>query len=306
MYASLKPILREELAEIHRSGLHKAERVITSRQGRLVCSEGREVLNFCSNNYLGLAGSDDMVAAARDALETFGFGLSSVRFICGTQDIHVDLERSTARFLGMDDAILYSSCMSANIGFFASFLTEGDAILSDALNHASIIDGIRMCKADLRVYRHMDMADLEAGLKETADRRVRCIVTDGVFSMDGDISSLADICDLAEKYEALVVVDDSHATGFMGEHGRGTDQHCGVEGRVDVITSTYGKALGGASGGFVAGHREIIDILRERSRTYLFSNSLPPVVAATSRYAVEYIEAHPELRRRLWDNTRYF
>ena len=306
MYASLKPILREELAEIHRSGLHKAERVITSRQGRLVCSEGREVLNFCSNNYLGLAGSDDMVAAARDALETFGFGLSSVRFICGTQDIHVDLERSTARFLGMDDAILYSSCMSANIGFFASFLTEGDAILSDALNHASIIDGIRMCKADLRVYRHMDMADLEAGLKETADRRVRCIVTDGVFSMDGDIASLADICDLAEKYEALVVVDDSHATGFMGEHGRGTDQHCGVEGRVDVITSTYGKALGGASGGFVAGHREIIDILRERSRTYLFSNSLPPVVAATSRYAVEYIEAHPELRRRLWDNTRYF
>ncbi len=306
MYTSLKPILQEELAEIHRSGLHKAERVITSRQGRLVRSEGREVLNFCSNNYLGLAGSDDMVAAARDALETFGFGLSSVRFICGTQDVHVELERSTARFLGMDDAILYSSCMSANIGFFASFLSDEDAILSDALNHASIIDGVRMCNASLRVYRHMDMADLEAGLKETAGRRVRCIVTDGVFSMDGDIAPLADICDLADRYDALVVVDDSHATGFMGPDGRGTHQHCGVEGRVDVITSTYGKALGGASGGFVAGHREIIEILRERSRTYLFSNSLPPVVAATSRYAIDYIEGHPELRTRLWDNTRHF
>ncbi len=306
MYTSLKPILEKELATIHSSGLHKAERVITSRQGRLIHAEGREVINFCANNYMGLAGSDEMVKAAQDALERFGFGLSSVRFICGTQDIHKELERSTADFVGTDDSILYSSCMSANIGFFASFLTEEDAILSDSLNHASIIDGIRMCRAGLRVFQHLDMSDLESGLQATRDKRVRCIVTDGVFSMDGDVAPLGDICDLAEKYDALVVVDDSHATGFMGKHGRGTHEHWGVDGKVDVITSTYGKALGGASGGYVAGHKEIIDILRERSRTYLFSNTLPPVVAATALFAINYIGDHPELRARLWENTHYF
>ena len=306
MYTSLKPILEKELATIHSSGLHKAERVITSRQGRLIHAEGREVINFCANNYVGLAGSDEMVKAAQDALERFGFGLSSVRFICGTQDIHKELERSTADFVGTDDSILYSSCMSANIGFFASFLTEEDAILSDSLNHASIIDGIRMCRAGLRVFQHLDMSDLESGLQATRDKRVRCIVTDGVFSMDGDVAPLGDICDLAEKYDALVVVDDSHATGFMGKHGRGTHEHWGVDGKVDVITSTYGKALGGASGGYIAGHKEIIDILRERSRTYLFSNTLPPVVAATALFAINYIGDHPELRARLWENTHYF
>ena len=306
MFASLKPILEKELATIHESGLHKSEHVITSRQGRVIRSEGREVLNFCANNYLGLAGSDEMVKAAHRALEKFGFGLSSVRFICGTQDIHKELERKTAGFLGMDSAILYSSCMSANIGFFASFLTEEDVILSDSLNHASIIDGIRMCSAQRSIFQHLDMADLESGLQAMLYKRIRCIVTDGVFSMEGDIAPLRDICGLADKYDALVVVDDSHATGFMGAHGRGTPEHCGVEGRVDVVTSTYGKALGGASGGFVTGHKEIIDILRERSRPYLFSNSLPPVVAATALDAIDYLADHPELRTKLWGNTHYF
>ena len=306
MYASLKPILQQELASIHESGLHKAERVLTSRQGTVIHSEGRQVLNFCANNYLGLAGSDEMVRAAQSALERFGFGLSSVRFICGTQDVHKELERKTAGFLGMEDAILYSSCMSANIGFFASFLTEEDAIISDSLNHASIIDGIRMCKAQLGVFQHLDMRNLEERLQAVRDKRIRCIVTDGVFSMDGDIAPLGDICDLAEEYSALVVVDDSHATGFMGEHGRGTPEYRGVEGRVDVVTSTYGKALGGAGGGFIAAHREIIDMLRERSRTYLFSNSLPPVVAAASLFAIDRIRDHPELRATLWENTHYF
>jgi glycine C-acetyltransferase len=306
MYKSLKPILESELQKIHDSGLHKAERVITSRQGRIIQSEGKEVLNFCANNYLGLSGSGEMIKAAQDALEKYGFGLSSVRFICGTQDIHKELEKKTAEFVGMDDAILYSSCMSANIGFFGSFLTEEDAILSDALNHASIIDGIRMCKAERYIFSHMDMADLEKGLAQTQGKRVRVVVTDGVFSMDGDVAPLKKICDLAEKYDALVVVDDSHATGFMGERGRGTHEQGGVMDKVDVITSTYGKALGGAAGGFVAGPKEIIDILRERSRTYLFSNSLPAVVAATALFAIGYIEKHPALRAKLWENTNYF
>jgi len=306
MYNSLKQILTKELKEINDAGLHKAERVITSRQGRTIKTNDREVLNFCANNYLGLAGSEEMVRAAKEALDTYGFGLSSVRFICGTQNIHKELERKTAEFVLMDDAILYSSCMAANTGFFASFLGEEDVILSDALNHASIIDGIRMTKSSRYIFEHLNMADLEKGLQEAKDKRVRCIVTDGAFSMDGDIAPLKQICDLADKYEALVVVDDSHATGFTGKNGRGTHEHCEVEGRVDIITSTYGKALGGASGGFVAGRQEIIDILRERSRTYLFSNSLAPVVAATSLFAIEYIEKHPELREKLWENTRYF
>ncbi|MCH7604502.1 glycine C-acetyltransferase [Patescibacteria group bacterium] len=306
MYDSLKQFLSEELAAIEDSGLHKAEYIITSPQGRTIRVEGKEVLNFCANNYLGLAGSEILIKIAQKALERYGFGLSSVRFICGTQDIHKNLEKKTAEFLGMEDAILYSSCMAANTGFFATFLDENDVILSDALNHASIIDGIRMCKAERYIFQHLDMADLEKGLKQMQEKRTRCIITDGVFSMDGDIAPLKDICDLAEKYNALVVVDDSHATGFMGANGRGTDEHCGVEGRVDVITSTYGKAFGGANGGFVAGHKEIIEILRERSRTYLFSNSLAPVIAATSLFAIDYIRDHPELRSKLWENTHYF
>ncbi len=318
MYQSLKPILRDELQKINASGLHKEERIITSKQGRIITVNGKKFLNFCANNYLGLAGSDEMVKAAAAALEKYGFGLSSVRFICGTQDIHKELEKKTAEFVGMEDAILYSSCMSANIGFFASFLGEGDVILSDALNHASIIDGIRMCKAERYVFGHMDMGELEKGLAATQKKRVRVVVTDGVFSMDGDIAPLKEICDLADKYDALVAVDDSHATGFMGKNGRGTHEHCdvvkrparhasaGIAGGVDVITSTYGKALGGAGGGFVAGPKELIDILRERSRTYLFSNSLPPVVVATSLFAIGYIGKHPELQEKIWVNTKYF
>ena len=306
MYTFLKPILEQELKKIHEAGLHKAERVITSRQGRVVRVLDKELLNFCANNYLGMAGGDEMVQAAKQALDMYGYGLSSVRFICGTQSIHKELEKKTAEFVGTDDAILYSSCMAANLGLFASFLGEEDVILSDALNHATIIDGIRLCKAERFVFKHLDMESLEQGLQQMQNKRIRCIVTDGVFSMDGDIAPLKEICDLAEKYNALVVVDDSHATGFMGEHGRGTHEYRGVLERVDVITSTYGKALGGASGGFTAGPQELIDLLRERSRTYLFSNSLPPVVAAGSLFAIQYIQQHPELQEELWENTRYF
>ena len=306
MYKSLKPILESELKVIVDAGLHKEERVLTSRQGRVVKLGKKELLNFCANNYIGLAGSETMVRAAKRALDKYGFGLSSVRFICGTQDIHKELEKKTAGFTGKEDAILYSSCMSANIGFFATFLGEEDVILSDALNHASLIDGIRICKAERFVYNHMDMECLEGGLKQMQGKRIRCIVTDGVFSMDGDVAPLKEICDLADKYNALVVVDDSHATGFMGKNGRGTHEHCGVLKRVDVITSTYGKALGGASGGFVAGPKELIQILRERSRTYLFSNTLPPVVASAALFAIDHLEKHPELRAKLWENTRYF
>ena len=306
MYSSLKPILKAELKKIHDSGLHKEERVISSKQGRFITVGGKKYLNFCANNYLGLAGSKALINAAKDALDQYGFGLSSVRFICGTQDIHKTLEKKTAQFIGKDDAILYSSCMSANIGFFASFLGEEDVILSDTLNHASIIDGIPSSKAERYIFKHLDMQDLENGLKQNQNKRVRCIVTDGVFSMDGDIAPLGAMCDLADKYDALVTVDDSHATGFMGKNGRGTHEHCGVLKRVDVITSTYGKALGGASGGFVAGPKELIALLRERSRTYLFSNSLPPVVAATALFALKYLISHSNMRKKLWDNTRYF
>ena len=312
MYQSLKSIIEQELKNIEEAGLHKEERVITSRQGRTVrvglpAQAGeKELLNFCANNYLGMAGSDEMVQAAKEALDKYGYGLSSVRFICGTQNVHKELEKKTAEFVGMEDAILYTSCMMANMGFFAAFLGEGDVIISDALNHASLIDGIRLCKAERAIFAHMDMQDLEAKLKEQQQKRVRCIVTDGVFSMDGDVAPLKEICDLADKYDALVVVDDSHATGFMGEKGKGTHEHCGVLGRVDVITSTYGKALGGATGGFIAGPQELISLLRERSRTYLFSNSLPPVVAGASVFAIQYIGQHPELREKLWENTKYF
>ena len=306
MFTQIKDLFKKELAAIEAAGLHKAEKPLESKQGRMVRVEGREFLNFCSNNYLGLAGSGELIEEAKRALDQYGFGLSSVRFICGTQTIHKELEKETARFLGKDDAILYSSCMAANIGFFASFLNEEDGILTDALNHASIIDGIRLCKAERFIYKHMDCGDLEKGLQQFSGKRIRCIVTDGAFSMDGDIAPLKEIVALAEKYNAMVVVDDSHATGFMGAHGHGTPEECGVEEGVDVITSTYGKTLGGASGGFIAGHQEIIDLLRERSRTYLFSNNIAPVVAATSLFAIRYIAAHPELREKLWENVDYF
>lgn len=306
MFGNYQKIFTDELVAIRDAGLSKTERVITSRQGRVVSVGGRDFLNFCSNNYLGIAGSDALVNAAKETLERYGFGLSSVRFICGTQDVHKELEKETAAFLETDDAILYTSCMMANMGFFGTFLTDADVIFTDALNHASIIDGIRLSKAARHIFKHLDMNDLEAGLKEHKDKRMRVIVTDGVFSMDGDIAPLKEICNLAERYDALVVVDDSHATGFMGEHGRGTPEHCNVVDRVDVITSTYGKALGGAAGGFVAGRKEIVALLRERSRTYLFSNSLPPVIAGTARFAIRYAREHPELQECLWENTRHF
>lgn len=306
MYHSAESIFEKELAAIAAAGLHKEERVITSRQGREVAVGGRTYLNFCSNNYLGLAGGEVVAEAARAAMDTYGFGLASVRFICGTQDVHRTLERETAAFLKMEDAILFSSCMMANMGIFNALLGSDDIILSDALNHASIIDGMRLAKAEKYIYKHMDMTDLERGLQEARGRRMRCIVTDGVFSMDGDITPLKEICDLAEKYDALVVVDDSHATGFVGANGRGTPEHCGVLGRVDAITSTYGKALGGAGGGYVAGRNLLVALLRERARTYLFSNSLPPAIAGAARAAIRFVAEHPELREQLWENTRYF
>lgn len=306
MQNALRTMLKKELKAIEQAGLYKHERVLSTKQGRQVKAGGRRLLNFCSNNYLGLAGSQELAKAAKKGLEKYGFGLSSVRFICGTQDIHKALEKETAKWLRKEDAILYSSCMAANTGFFASFLTEEDVILTDALNHASIIDGIRLCKAERYIFKHMDMEDLEKGLKEGSKKRLRCIVTDGVFSMDGDIAPLKEITKLAKKYNAFVVVDDSHASGFMGKKGTGTPEHCSVAKEVDVVISTYGKALGGASGGFVAGKKELIDFLRQRSRTYLFSNSLPPVVAYTSLHAIRYVKKHPKLQKTLWDNVGYF
>jgi len=306
MYSSLKPILKKELAAIKEAGLFKEERIITSKQGRVVSANGKKVLNFCANNYLGLAGSQELIRAAKKGLDLHGFGLSSVRFICGTQKLHKTLEQETAAFVGKEDAILYSSCMSANMGFFASFLGEEDVILSDALNHASIIDGIRLCKAERYLFKHMDMEDLKKGLASMKQKRIRCIVTDGSFSMDGDVAPLKEICALAKKYNALVAVDDSHSTGFMGKRGHGAHEHCGVEKEVDVIISTYGKALGGAGGGFVAGPQEMINLLRQRSRTYLFSNSLPPVIAYTSLAALRIIKRRPSLQKQLWENVRYF
>jgi glycine C-acetyltransferase len=264
------------------------------------------VLNFCANNYLGLSGHPELLAAARRGLDEWGYGLSSVRFICGTQAVHLELERRIAQFLGMEDAILYAACFDANGGVFEPLLGADDAILTDKLNHASIIDGVRLCKAKRFVYEHADMKDLEAKLGEAASARFRLIVTDGVFSMDGDVAPLADICDLADRHRALVLVDDSHASGFMGRTGRGTPEHCGVAGRVDILTTTFGKALGGAAGGCVAASLEIVGLLRQRSRPYLFSNTLPPVVAAATLRALELLTDTTELRDRLEANTRVF
>ncbi len=299
--------LKGELQGVHEAGLYKNERVIASPQDAAITLEdGRNVINFCANNYLGLSNHPQLVAAARDALETYGYGMSSVRFICGTQTVHRQLETRIAGFLGMDDAILYSSCFDANTGLFETLLGEEDAIISDALNHASIIDGVRLCKAGRLRYANNDMAELETQLKASGDCRFRLIVTDGVFSMDGVIANLSGICDLAEKYDALVMVDDSHAVGFLGEGGRGTPEYCGVEGRIDIITGTLGKALGGASGGYTAARSEIVEWLRQRSRPYLFSNSLAPVIAATSLTALDLLEQSGDLRRRLAANSEKF
>jgi glycine C-acetyltransferase len=301
--------LQNTLADIEASGLFKRERIISTPQGRAVRTEnGRTVLNFCANNYLGLANHPEIVAAAHRALDQWGYGLSSVRFICGTQDIHQMLEQKLSEFLGTEDTLLYSSCFDANGGVFETLLSAEDAVISDELNHASIIDGIRLSKAQRHRYKNNNMADLEAKLRDASvsKARFKLIATDGVFSMDGTLADLKGICDLAEKYGALVLVDDSHAVGFMGKTGRGSHEFCGVRERVDILTGTLGKALGGASGGYVSGKKEVIALLRQRSRPYLFSNTLAPVIAATSITALELITRSTELRDRLEANTKRF
>ncbi len=299
--------LRQNLDALRAQGLYKQERVLASRQGSTVtCDDGRQLINMCANNYLGLSGDESLVEAAREAVAQYGYGLSSVRFICGTQTVHKQLEKALAEFLGMEDAILYAAAFDANGGVFEPLLDEHDAIISDALNHASIIDGIRLCKAERYRYAHNDMADLEAQLQDAAGQRHKLIVTDGVFSMDGTIAQLDKICDLADRYGALVMVDDSHATGFMGATGRGTHEHHGVMGRIDIITGTLGKALGGAMGGFTAARREVVDMLRQKSRPYLFSNSLAPAIAGTSLEVLRRLSSSTELRDRLHANTAHF
>ena len=307
MYGKIKDHLIKELEQIRNGGLYKDERVIAGRQGAKVeLADGRQVINLCANNYLGLAGTQELVEASKAGLEQWGYGLSSVRFICGTQQLHKQLEQKVSEFLGTEDTILYSSCFDANAGLFESLLGPEDAVISDELNHASIIDGIRLCKAQRYRYKNNDMSNLAAKLKEARGARFRLIATDGSFSMDGIVANLKGICDLADRYEALVMVDDSHSTGFIGKTGRGTPEYHGVMDRVDIITSTFGKALGGASGGFTTGHREIVDILRQRSRPYLFSNTLAPGVAAAVFKALETLSASTELRDRLAHNTAYF
>lgn len=300
--------LTAELGRIKEQGLYKEEWPILGEQGPAIRVDGREepVLNFCANNYLGLSGHPELVGAAHRALDEWGYGLSSVRFICGTQALHLELEKKAAEFLGMEDAILYAACFDANGGVFEPLIGKGDAIVTDQLNHASIIDGVRLCKAGRFVYAHADMADLEAKLKEARDARFRLLVTDGVFSMDGDVAPLPEICDLAEKYKATVLVDDSHATGFMGRTGRGTWEHHGVGGRVDIVTTTFGKALGGALGGCTAGPKAVIEMLRQKSRPYLFSNSLAPAVVGATLRALELLSESTELRDRLELNTKTF
>jgi len=300
--------LRGEISGLREQGLYKSERVITSPQGAHITADGKEVLNLCANNYLGLAGDKRLATAAKAALDEYGYGLSSVRFICGTQDIHKRLEAKLARFLGTDDTILYSSCFDANGGLFETLLGAEDAIISDELNHASIIDGVRLAKAQRYRYKNNDMADLEAKLQEATAKgaRYKLIATDGVFSMDGRIANLAAIVELARKYHALTMVDDSHAVGFMGAKGRGTPEYCGVFGEIDIITGTLGKALGGASGGYTAGRKEIVEWLRQRSRPYLFSNTLAPVITATSLEVLSLLESSGDLRQRLADNATFF
>ena len=292
---------------IERDGLKKNEKIITSPQGACVkLNDGRSVINMCANNYLGLANNPEVIEAAKKSYDEYGYGLSSVRFICGTQELHKKLEGAVSSFLGTDDTILYSSCFDANGGLFETLLTAEDAVISDELNHASIIDGIRLCKAQRFRYKNNDMADLRAKLEEAKGARIKLIATDGVFSMDGTVANLKAICDLADEYDALVMVDDSHAAGFMGKTGRGTAEHCGVMGRVDIITGTFGKALGGASGGFTSGRQEVIDLLRQRSRPYLFSNTLAPAVAAGSIKVLELLSIDTSKRDKLFANTKLF
>ncbi len=306
MYETMKKHLKDQLAQIEQGGLYKRERVIAGPQQAVVDVAGRRVLNMCANNYLGLANHPEIVEAARAGLDEWGYGLSSVRFICGTQPIHHELESRIAEFLGTEAAILYSSCFDANGGLFETLLGPDDAVISDELNHASIIDGIRLCKARRMRYRNSDLQDLKAKLVEAADCRFRLVVTDGVFSMDGIIADLKGVCDLADEHGAMVMIDDSHAVGFLGENGRGTHELCQVMGRVDIITGTLGKALGGASGGYTSGRREIVELLRQRSRPYLFSNTLAPGIVSASLKALEIISASSEPRDRLHANTRYF
>lgn len=307
MYGKVQAYLQNRIAEIESAGLYKRERIIAGpQQAKISVANGTPVLNLCANNYLGLADHPAIIEAAQQALRDWGYGLASVRFICGTQSIHKQLEARISEFLGKEDTILYGSCFDANGGLFETLLDAEDAIISDELNHASIIDGIRLSKAVRYRYRNGDMDDLEAKLKEAASARHCLIATDGVFSMDGYFAKLDKICDLAEKYEAMVMVDDSHAVGFIGEHGRGTAELCGVEGRVDIVTGTLGKALGGASGGYTSGRREIIELLRQRSRPYLFSNSVPPPIVATSLKVLDLLTTSADLRQRLQENTRYF
>jgi glycine C-acetyltransferase len=306
MFEHMRSHLTQQLQEIRDAGLEKPERVIGSPQGSIVAVMERDVLNLCANNYLGLADHPEVVAAAKVALDRWGYGMASVRFICGTQQVHKELEEALTEFLGTEDTILYSSCFDANGGIFEALLDENDAVISDALNHASIIDGVRLCKAKRFRYANRDIEDLEHQLQEARDARFRMVVTDGVFSMDGYMAPLREICDLADRYDAMVMVDDSHAVGFIGANGRGTHEHHGVMGRIDAITGTLGKALGGASGGYVSGRRELVAMLRQRSRPYLFSNSVaPPIVAATLK-VLELLRSARELRERLAENSRFF
>ena len=307
MYNTLQPVLQQELAEIKEAGLYKTERIITSPQGAdITVQGGNEVINFCANNYLGLSSHPDVIAAAKKAMDTHGYGLSSVRFICGTQDIHKQLEKKISGFLGTEDTILYAAAFDANGGVFEPLFNEKDAIISDELNHASIIDGVRLCKAQRMRYKHDDMANLEAQLQQAVSCRHRIIVTDGAFSMDGTIAQLDKITQLAEKYNALVMIDESHCTGFMGKTGRGSHEHHGVMEKIDIITGTLGKALGGASGGFTSGRKEIIDLLRQRSRPYLFSNTLAPAITGASIAVLDMLSNSSALKEKLESNTKYF
>ncbi|HMJ06997.1 MAG TPA: glycine C-acetyltransferase [Chthoniobacterales bacterium] len=307
MLAKFADHVSRTLEEIKAQGLYKTERIITGPQNaEIPIADGRRVINLCANNYLGLADHPALIAAAKEALDSHGFGMASVRFICGTQDIHKELEAALTNFLGTEDTILYPSCFDANGGLFETLLGAEDAVISDELNHASIIDGVRLCKAQRYRYKNSDVADLEAQLQAAKEARFRLIATDGVFSMDGTIANLKGICDLAEKYDAMVMVDDAHAAGFIGKTGRGTPEHCGVQGRIDILTGTLGKALGGASGGYTSGRKEIVALLRQRSRPYLFSNTVAPPIVAASLKALELLTRSTELRDKLEENTKYF
>ena len=307
MYGKIKEHLTKEIQSIHDAGLYKSERIIMTPQGAAIeVKGGKEVLNFCANNYLGLSSHPKVIEAAHKTLDEWGYGMSSVRFICGTQDIHKVLEQKISAFLQTEDTILYAACFDANGGAFEPLIGAEDAIITDQLNHASIIDGIRLCKAQRLIYKHADMADLEEKLKETQGARYRLVATDGAFSMDGDIAKLDEICELADKYDAMVMIDDAHSTGFLGKTGRGTPEYRGVMGRIDIITGTLGKALGGASGGFISGRKELIELYRQRSRPYLFSNTLAPAVVGASIAVLDLLSETTELRDKLEDNTKYF